>query len=256
MAARHNPATLVAVASQPEMDTQGGDVEGPQVAGSPVRTAILDNLWLAGLTQMQATYAQCPEGRPGWLPKCLLNQGRCPAEYLTLLPSPVARVITSARSSKLCAMDLMSDLKFGSITDGVSAHMHSCMHCGRAQRDAMAATVHRMLQCATMESNVAQFKAEDFGQRIDWDASPDALLLSILSPEWEDKPSRETKVLYWNAVATFFRLPAAACPDSTDEEDDGSGLEDSSTDILTVSVLQGSQVAPGVVNVLADMAEI
>jgi hypothetical protein len=31
-----------------------------------VRTAVLDNLWLADLTQMQATYAQCPEGRPGW----------------------------------------------------------------------------------------------------------------------------------------------------------------------------------------------
>jgi hypothetical protein len=25
---------------------------------------------------------------------------------------------------------------------------------------------------------------------MDWDASPDALVLSILSPEWEDEPSR------------------------------------------------------------------
>jgi hypothetical protein len=66
MAARRTPASLVAVASQPEMDTQVGDMEGPQVAGSSVRTAVLDNLWLADLTQMQATYAQCPEGRPGW----------------------------------------------------------------------------------------------------------------------------------------------------------------------------------------------
>jgi hypothetical protein len=65
MAARRTPASLVAVASQPEMDTQVGDMEGPQVAGSSVRTAV-DNLWLADLTQMQATYAQCPEGRPGW----------------------------------------------------------------------------------------------------------------------------------------------------------------------------------------------
>jgi hypothetical protein len=64
MAARRT-ASLVA-ASQPEMDTQVGDMEGPQVAGSSVRTAVLDNLWLADLTQMQATYAQCPEGRPGW----------------------------------------------------------------------------------------------------------------------------------------------------------------------------------------------
>jgi hypothetical protein len=94
-----------------------------------VRTAVLDNLWLADLTQMQAT-AQCPEGRPGWFPKCLLIQGRCPAEYLALLPSHTARVITSARSGKLCAMDLQSDQKMGSI----SAHMHSCMHCGRTKR--------------------------------------------------------------------------------------------------------------------------
>jgi hypothetical protein len=79
-------------------------------------------------------------------------------------------------------------------------------------------------------------------------------VLSILSPEWEDKPSRETKVLYWNAVALI--STSEACKDSSDDEDDGSGLEDSSCDILTVSVLQGSQVAPGVVNVLADTAEI
>jgi hypothetical protein len=69
------PASLVAVASQPEMDTQVGDMEGPQVAGSSVRTAVLDNLWLADLTQMQGS----PEGRPGWFPKCLLIQG--PAEW-------------------------------------------------------------------------------------------------------------------------------------------------------------------------------
>jgi hypothetical protein len=31
-------------------------------------------------------------------------------------------------------------------------------------------------------------------------------VLSILSPEWEDKPSRETKVLYWNAVTAYFDL--------------------------------------------------
>jgi hypothetical protein len=41
-------------------------------------------------------------------PKCLLIQGRCPAEYLA---SHTARVITSARSGKLCAMDLQSDQK-------------------------------------------------------------------------------------------------------------------------------------------------
>jgi hypothetical protein len=66
------PASLVAVASQPEMDTQVGDMEGPQVA---VRTAVLDNLWLADPADAQ--------GRPGGF-QCLLIQGRCPAEYLAL----------------------------------------------------------------------------------------------------------------------------------------------------------------------------
>jgi hypothetical protein len=138
--------------------------------------------------------------------KSLLIQGRCPAEYLALLPSHTARVITSARSGKLCAMDLQSDQKMGSI----SAHMHSCMHCGRAKRyhgcrcapDA-AVCRHGVERCPVQD--------KDFGQSMDWDASPDALVLSILSPEWEDKPSRETKVLYWNAVATLFRPLAEAC---------------------------------------------
>jgi hypothetical protein len=70
-----------------------------------------------------------------------------------------------------------------------------------------------------------------------------------------DKPSRETRVLYWNAVATLFQTSGGS-EISTDDEDGGSGLEDSSCDILTVSVLQGSQVAPEVVNVLADTAEM
>jgi hypothetical protein len=77
----------------------------------------------------------------------------------------------------------------------------------------MVAAVHRMLQCAAMASNVAQFKDKDFGQS-GLGCVPDALVLSILSPE-EDKPSRETKVLYWNAVATLFRPLAEACKDSS-----------------------------------------
>jgi hypothetical protein len=71
------------------------------------------------------------------------------------------------QGGKLCAMDLQSDQKMGSI----SAHMHSCMLWSCAQSDTMVAAVHRMLQCAAMASNVAQFKDKDFGQSMDWDAS-------------------------------------------------------------------------------------
>jgi hypothetical protein len=116
------------------------------VAGSSVRTAVLDNLWLADLTQMQATYAPALRANQGGF-QCLLIQGRCPAEYLALLPSHTARVITSARSGKLCAMDLQSDQKMGSI----SAHMHSCMHCGRAQSDTMVAAVPDAAVCHGVE---------------------------------------------------------------------------------------------------------
>jgi hypothetical protein len=119
----------------------------------------------------------------------------------------------------------------------ISAHMHSCMHCGRAQKIPWL-PLCRMLQCAAMASNVAQFKDKDFGQRTGMRPGCPGAVHSVTGV---GRPSRETKVLYWNAVATLFRPLAEAV---LDDEDDGSGLEDS-CDILTVSVLQGSQVAPG-----------
>jgi hypothetical protein len=65
--------------------------------------AVLTNLWLTALNQLQPTYVRCPEGKPSWLPDCLLDQGRNVAEYLAVLPSRDARVIASARSGNLCA---------------------------------------------------------------------------------------------------------------------------------------------------------
>jgi hypothetical protein len=49
-------------------------------------------------------------------------------------------VIASARSGKLCVLDLRLDQKI----DGASGCLHSCMHCGEAQGDTMEA-LHRML---------------------------------------------------------------------------------------------------------------
>jgi hypothetical protein len=75
--------------------------------------------------------------------------------------------------------------------------------------------------------------------------------------EWErDKPSRETKVLYWNAVNFISTSGGKRVGVLRIGEDDGSGLEDSSCDILTVSVLQGSQVAPGLSMSLADRVNV
>jgi hypothetical protein len=117
-------------------------------------------------------------------------------------------------------MDLQSDQK-------MALSVRTCIRACTvvAQSDTMVAAVHRMLQCAAMASNVAQFK-DKILVRVWTGMRPRMPWLSILSPEWEDKPSRETKVLYWNAVATLFRPLAEACKDSSDDEDDGSGLED------------------------------
>jgi hypothetical protein len=62
-----------------------------------------DQPWLTALNQLQPTYVRCPEGKPSWLPDCLLDQGRNVAEYLAVLPSRDARVIASARvESSVC----------------------------------------------------------------------------------------------------------------------------------------------------------
>jgi hypothetical protein len=46
-----------------------------------VREAVLTNLWLTALNQLQPTYVRCPEGKSSWLPDRLLDQGRNVAEY-------------------------------------------------------------------------------------------------------------------------------------------------------------------------------
>jgi hypothetical protein len=40
--------------------------------------AVLTNLWLTALNQLQPTYVRCPEGKPSWLPDCcLIKAERC-----------------------------------------------------------------------------------------------------------------------------------------------------------------------------------
>jgi hypothetical protein len=38
-----------------------------------VREAVLTNLWLTALNQLQPV--RCPEGKPSWLPDCLIKAG-------------------------------------------------------------------------------------------------------------------------------------------------------------------------------------
>jgi hypothetical protein len=86
-----HPASLVAVASQPEMDTQVGDMEGPQWQGVLcVQPYWITCGWL--ISRRCSNLRAIPWGTRV-VSKCLLIQG-CPAEYLALLPSHTARVIT------------------------------------------------------------------------------------------------------------------------------------------------------------------
>jgi hypothetical protein len=41
------------------------------------REAVLTNLWLTALNQLQPTYVRCPEGKPSWLlvTACLIKAG-------------------------------------------------------------------------------------------------------------------------------------------------------------------------------------
>jgi hypothetical protein len=41
-----------------------------------VREAVLTNLWLTALNQLQPTYVRCPEGKPSWpQTACLIKAG-------------------------------------------------------------------------------------------------------------------------------------------------------------------------------------
>jgi hypothetical protein len=40
-----------------------------------VREAVLTNLWLTALNQLQPTYVRCPEGKPSWPRLCLIKAG-------------------------------------------------------------------------------------------------------------------------------------------------------------------------------------
>jgi hypothetical protein len=98
-------------------------------------------------------------------PDCLLDQGRNVAEYLAVLPSRDARVIASARSGKLCVLDLRLDQKI----DGASGCLHSCMHCGEAQ------VIPWKLACtacctARLYNLVWTSFAQDFGLKLNWEA--------------------------------------------------------------------------------------
>jgi hypothetical protein len=88
------------------------------------------------------------------------------------------------------------DLRLDQKIDGASG-WHSCMHCGEAQGDTMEACVHRMLYCSAVQSSVDEFRSQDFGLKLNWEAPMGSdLVYSILSPEWNaDKTRRQGSLL-------------------------------------------------------------
>jgi hypothetical protein len=76
VAPRRSPASLDAVRSQPEVDTQDDDDDEQKVEGGSVREAVLTNLWLTALNQLQPTYVRCPKAsRAGSQTACLIKAG-------------------------------------------------------------------------------------------------------------------------------------------------------------------------------------
>jgi hypothetical protein len=87
------------------------------------------------------------------------------------------------------------DLRLDQKIDGASGCLHSCMHCGEAQGDTMEACVHRMLYCSAVQSSVDEFRSQDFGLKLNWEAPMGSdLVYSILSPEWNADKTRVDKV--------------------------------------------------------------
>jgi hypothetical protein len=89
VAPRRSPASLDAVRSQPEVDTQDDDDDERRWRVG-ARAGSADQPWLTALNR-----PTCPvSGRQAELaPDCLLDQGRNVAEYLAVLPSRTHAVI-------------------------------------------------------------------------------------------------------------------------------------------------------------------
>jgi hypothetical protein len=179
---------------------------------------------------------------------CLLIQGRCPAEYLALLPSHTARVITSAR--------VASSARW--ICNRIRKWALSVRTCIRA----CTVVVHKAipwLPLCTGCCSVPPWRRTLPSSRIRilvrvWTGMRPRCPGAVHSVTgWEDKPGDQGSVLergrnfiyLWRKRVRILRMTRTTAL-----------VLKILRDILTVSVLQGSQVAPGVVNVLADTAEI
>jgi hypothetical protein len=83
-----------------------------------VSARVLTNLWLTALNRC-SPHTSVSEGKPSWLPDCLLDQGRNVAEYLAVLPSGRTRD---------CECPKWKALWIYGWTEGLTVPAGACMH--------------------------------------------------------------------------------------------------------------------------------
>jgi hypothetical protein len=105
-------------------------------------------------------------------------------------------VIASARSGKLCVLDLW--------TRRLTVPAGACTHACIAARLRVIPWKLACTACCTarLYNLVDEFRSQDFGLKLNWEAPMGSdLVYSILSPEWNADKTRVDKVRYWTAVA-------------------------------------------------------
>jgi hypothetical protein len=95
----------------------------------------------------------------------------------------------------------------------------------------MEACVHRMLYCSAVQSDVDEFRSQDFGLKLNWEAPMGSDLVYSSVSEWNADKTRVDKVRYWTAVARLFHksfVQVGVYGGRLDLEEAGSTHEDSS----------------------------
>jgi hypothetical protein len=127
------------------------------------------------------------------------------------------------------------DLRLDQKIDGASGCLHSCMHCGEAQGDYHEACVHRMLYCSAVQSSVDEFRSQDFGPKLNWEApmGSDLCILFCLQNGTLIRPA-STRFVIDCSRTPVPRNPVQVGVYGGVRRLEGGGHEDSSHNILTL----------------------
>jgi hypothetical protein len=225
------------------------------------RTVILDMFWAWNAYEMQAKCTHASTSQATWFKDCVDPLKRCRAGYLSSLPSYKSRLIMSARSGKLFALQERlgsGDQKY------VPPAEYCCRFCDEKLGDAKTACLHGMVDCPAMWPKIDEFFAsvrELGGRAVAYAECLEALLgedlaKAIINPK-EDFVPEELTVGYWSAVADLLLGNASL------DAGHGLGQEESSGQASTGAILgldggdmvgcEYSQAMLGVANVREDV---